>query len=56
MNAPVHVFSSGVLPVSAASGEGMDYALRDSWASPVAQLVKNLPSTQEHCMATEVFF
>ena len=32
----------------------MDYALWDSWASLVAQLVKNLPATQQHCMVTEV--
>ena len=28
-------------------GEGIGYPLRDSWASLVAQLVKNLPATQE---------
>ena len=34
----------------------MHYALRDSWASPVAQLVKNLRAMQQQCMVTEVFF
>ena len=29
------------------AGEGIDYPLQDSWASPVAQLVKNLPAMQE---------
>ena len=28
-------------------GEGIDYSLQYSWASLVAQLVKNLPTTQE---------
>ena len=28
-------------------GEGIDYPLQDSWASLVAQLVKNLPSVRE---------
>ena len=28
-------------------GEEIDYPLQYSWASPVAQLVKNLPAMQE---------
>ena len=46
VNAPAHLFS-GLLPVPAASGEGTDYALRDSGAAPGAQLVKNLPAMWE---------
>ena len=30
-----------------ATGEGMNYPLQYSWASLVAQLVKNLPAMQE---------
>ena len=29
------------------SGEGIDYPLQYSWASPVAQLLKNLPAMRE---------
>ena len=29
------------------SGEGIGYPLQDSWASHVAQLVKNLPAMRE---------
>ena len=29
------------------TGEGIDYSLQYSWASLVAQLIKNLPSMQE---------
>ena len=29
------------------AGEGIDYPLQYSWASPVAQLVKNLPAMQK---------
>ena len=29
------------------TGEGIGYPLQYSWASPVAQLVKNLPAMQE---------
>ena len=29
------------------TGEGIGYPLQCSWASPVAQLVKNLPAMQE---------
>ena len=29
------------------AGEGIGYPLQYSWASPVAQLVKNLPAMQE---------
>ena len=32
------------------SGEGIGYPLLYSWASLVAQLVKNLPSMQESCV------
>ena len=32
------------------SGEGIGYPLLYSWASLVAQLVKNLPSMQESCI------
>ena len=31
-------------------GEGIDYPLQCSWASLVAQLVKNPPATQETCL------
>ena len=38
----------GSIPGSGRSaGEGMGYPLQYSWASPVAQLVKNLPARQE---------
>ena len=30
------------------SGEGIGYPLHCSWATPVAQLVKNLPAMQEN--------
>ena len=30
-----------------ATGEGIGYSLQYSWASLVAQLVKNLPATEE---------
>ena len=37
-----------LIPESGRStGEGIDYPLQYSWASLVAQLVKNLPATQE---------
>ena len=32
------------------AGEGIDYPFRDTWASLVAQLVKNLPAMQETCV------
>ena len=39
---------SGSVPGSGRSaGEGIGYPLQYSWASLVAQLVKNLPTTQE---------
>ena len=39
---------SGLIPGSGRSaGEGIDYPLQYSWASFVAQLVKNLPAMQE---------
>ena len=38
----------GLIPGSGRSaGEGIDYPLQYSWASLVAQLVKNLPAMQE---------
>ena len=38
----------GSIPGSGRSaGEGIDYPLQYSWASLVAQLVKNLPAMQE---------
>ena len=38
----------GSIPGSGSSpGEGMGYPLQYSWASLLAQLVKNLPATQE---------
>ena len=39
---------SGSIPGSGRSaGEGIGYPLQYSWASPVAQLVKNLPAMRE---------
>ena len=39
---------SGLIPGSGSSpGEGIDYPLQYSWASFVAQMVKNLPAMQE---------
>ena len=32
------------------TGKGIGYPLQYSWASPVAQLVKNLPEMQETCV------
>ena len=32
------------------TGEGIGYPLQNSWASLVAQLVKNLPAMQETCI------
>ena len=38
----------GLIPGSGRSlGEGLGHPLQDSWASPVAQMVKNLPATWE---------
>ena len=38
----------GLIPgLGRAAGEGIGYPLQDSWASLVAQLVKNLPAMQE---------
>ena len=38
----------GSIPGSGRStGEGIGYPLQDSWASLVAQLVKNLPAMQD---------
>ena len=40
--------NAGLIPGSGRfSGEGIDYPLQYSWASLVAQLVKNLPAMQE---------
>ena len=41
----------GLIPGSGRSArEGIGYPLQYSWASPVAQLVKNLPVMQETCV------
>ena len=38
----------GSIPgLGSSAGEGIGYPLQYSWASPVAQLVKNLPAMQE---------
>ena len=38
----------GLIPgLGRSTGEGIGYPLQDSWASLVAQLVKNLPAMQE---------
>ena len=43
-----HVGDPGLIPGSGRSpGEGIGYPLRYSWASLVAQLVKNLPAVGE---------
>ena len=43
-----HVGDPSSIPGSGRSaGEGIDYPLQCSWASLVAQLVKNLPAVQE---------
>ena len=34
-------------PVGRSPGEGIGYPVQDSWASLVAQLVKNLPAVRE---------
>ena len=38
---------SSILGSGRSAGEGIGYPLQYSWASPVAQLVKNPPSMQE---------
>ena len=39
---------SGLIPgLGRSAGEGIGYSLQYSWASPVAQLVKNPPAMQE---------
>ena len=39
---------TGSIPVSGRyTGEGISYLLQYSWASPVGQLVKNLPTIRE---------
>ena len=38
---------SSIPGLGRSSGEGIGYPLQDSWASLVAQLVKNLPAMQE---------
>ena len=41
----------GSIPGSGKSpGEGIGYALGDSWTSPVAQMVKNLPALWDTCV------
>ena len=39
--------SGWILELGRSTGEGIDYPLQDSWASLVAQLVKNLPAVRE---------
>ena len=39
--------SSSIPGLGRSAGEGIDYPLQYSWASPVAQLVKNLPAMRE---------
>ena len=39
--------SSWILGSGRSTGEGIGYPLQDSWASLVAQLVKNLPAMRE---------
>ena len=39
--------SSSIPGLGRSAGEGIDYPLQYSWASPVAQLVKNLPAMHE---------
>ena len=40
----------GLIPGSRSAGEGIGYPLQYSWASLVAQLVKNLPAVRETCV------
>ena len=47
-NPPAMKDDPGLIPGSGRSpGEGIDYPLQFSWASLVAQLVKNPPTVQE---------
>ena len=47
-NLPANAGDPGLFPGSGRStGEGIGYPLQYSWASLVAQLVKNLPAMQE---------
>ena len=48
----------GTIPgLEGSPGDGIDYPLQYSWASPVAQLVKNLPAMQETWEAlVDIFF
>ena len=39
----VHCNPSSTSGLGRSAGEGIDYLLQCSWASPVAELVKNLP-------------
>ena len=47
-NLPANAGDSGLIPGwGRFPGEGVGYPLQYSWASLVAQLVKNLPAVQE---------
>ena len=39
-----------ILGLGRSAGEGMDYPFQYSWASLVAQMVKNPPAMQETCV------
>ena len=48
-----HAGDPGSIPVPGRSpGEGIGYPLQYSWASLVAQMVKNLPAMQETCVGS----
>ena len=40
----------GLIPGLESSGEGIGYPFQYSWASLVAQMVKNLPAVEETCV------
>ena len=45
---PCNAGDLGLIPgLGRSAGEGLGYPLQYSWASPVVQLVKNLPAVQE---------
>ena len=47
-NLPANAGDIGSIPgLGSSPGEGIDYPFQYSWASLVAQLVKNLPAMQE---------